>query len=157
MQFASIILYTLSAAALGAATPVDVKESRGGTCLQYPPAYGNYQITQTVKPVLTFYPPAGSPGPCSLVAKFPAGYAGISNTGYSLVNVFSIGGPAPGALVGTLRFRSSPSEPTYVTVNSFSCRQTMSYRLEIADGNVGSVAFSEVPGAGLFMIAGDPC
>ncbi|KAI1778176.1 hypothetical protein F4818DRAFT_288464 [Hypoxylon cercidicola] len=122
-------------------------------CLEQPPsALGfpiNYDITPSRSDAVSFQIPAGAGGPCTLVAKFPAGYP-IVSTGADLVNVTALDGPAPGALVGALRFRAG----TTTVINSFACRDVMAYELAIAQGD-GEVKFSEVQGAGLFMEVGD--
>ncbi|KAI1462580.1 hypothetical protein F4805DRAFT_452407 [Annulohypoxylon moriforme] len=123
------------------------------TCLtQAPSAIGfpiNYDITPSRSDFLSFQIPPNSVGPCTLIATFPADYP-ITSTGSDLVNVTAIDGPAPDSLVGALRFRAG----TTTTINSFACRDVMTFELAIAQG-VGEVAFSEVQGAGLFMEVGD--
>ncbi|KAI0885516.1 uncharacterized protein GGS22DRAFT_161119 [Annulohypoxylon maeteangense] len=123
------------------------------TCLtQAPAAIGfpiNYDITPSRSDFVTFQIPPNSVGPCSLIATFPADYP-ITSTGSDLVNVTAIDGPAAGSLVGTLRFR--PGTKTFI--NSFACRDVMTYELAIALGE-GEVKFSEIQGAGLFMDVGD--
>ncbi|KAI1211667.1 uncharacterized protein F4807DRAFT_397892 [Annulohypoxylon truncatum] len=127
--------------------------SASATCLvQAPAAIGfpiNYDITPSRSDAVSFEIPAGSVGPCALVATFPAGYP-ITSTGSDLVNVTALDGPAAGSLVGALRFRAG----TTTVINSFACADVMSYELAIAQGE-GEVAFSEVQGAGLFMEVGD--
>ncbi|KAI1380724.1 hypothetical protein F4677DRAFT_195837 [Hypoxylon crocopeplum] len=127
--------------------------SASAACLEQPPsAIGfpiNFDITPSRTDAISFQIPPNSVGPCQLVAKFPADYP-ITSTGSDLVNVKALDGPAPGALVGSLRFR--PGITTYI--NSFACRDTMSYELSIAQGD-GEVKFSEIQGAGLFMDVGD--
>ncbi|KAI1400063.1 hypothetical protein F4819DRAFT_509669 [Hypoxylon fuscum] len=136
-----------------AATLVTLAASASAACLeQAPSAIGfpiNFDITPERSDAVSFQIPPNSVGPCTLVAKFPAGYP-ITSTGSDLVNVAAVDGPAPGALVGALRFRAG----TTVVVNSFACRDVMSYELSIAQGD-GEVKFSEIQGAGLFMDVGD--
>ncbi|KAI4862054.1 hypothetical protein F4820DRAFT_38220 [Hypoxylon rubiginosum] len=129
--------------------------SVSATCLeQAPSALGfpiNYDITPSRSDAVSFQIPPNSAGPCQLVAKFPAGYP-VFSVGDDLVNVTALDGPAPGALVGSLRFRAG----TTTVINSFGCRDVMAYELALAnpDGN-GEVSFSEIQGAGLFMEVGD--
>ncbi|KAI0383233.1 hypothetical protein F5Y04DRAFT_31024 [Hypomontagnella monticulosa] len=127
--------------------------SASAACLEQPPsAIGfpiNFDISTTRSDAISFQIPPNSVGPCQLIAKFPAGYP-ITSTGSDLVNVTALDGPAPGALVGALRFRPD----TKVFINSFACRDIMSYELAIAQGE-GEVKFSEIAGAGLFMDVGD--
>ncbi|KAI1850612.1 hypothetical protein JX265_004322 [Neoarthrinium moseri] len=149
----------LAAAGLSAATPI--VNSRAVCLEQAPASIGfpiNFSITPTNSPLVSFNVPPNSVGPCSLVAKFPAGYP-ITSSGSNLVNVIAVGGPAPGALVGSVRFASSPDQRTFTTINSFACRPYMEFRLEISrdQANPGSVAFQEVQGAGLFLDIGDNC
>ncbi|KAI1443514.1 hypothetical protein F5Y02DRAFT_420002 [Annulohypoxylon stygium] len=127
--------------------------SASATCLvQAPSAIGfpiNYDITPERSDAVSFQIPPNSVGPCALIATFPADYP-ITSTGSDLVNVTALDGPVAGSLVGALRFRAG----TTVTINSFACRDVMSYELAIAQGE-GEVKFSEVQGAGLFMEVGD--
>ncbi|KAI2625741.1 hypothetical protein GGR54DRAFT_629246 [Hypoxylon sp. NC1633] len=142
MRF-STITATLAAAASTVAA----------ACLEQPPsALGfpiNFDITPERSDAISFQIPPNSVGPCTLVAKFPADYP-VTSTGSDLVNVTALDGPAPGALVGALRFRAGER----VTVNSFACRDVMTYELAIAQGE-GEVSFAEIQGAGLFMEVGD--
>lgn len=127
--------------------------SASATCLvQAPSAIGFpiiYDITPERSDAVSFQIPPNSVGPCALIATFPADYP-ITSTGSDLVNVTALDGPVAGSLVGALRFRAG----TTVTINSFACRDVMSYELAIAQGE-GEVKFSEVQGAGLFMEVGD--
>ncbi|KAI6082578.1 hypothetical protein F4821DRAFT_246799 [Hypoxylon rubiginosum] len=147
MQFA-----TAAATLLALAAPSLVSAA----CLEQPPsALGfpiNYDITSSRSDAVSFQIPPNSVGPCQLVAKFPAGYP-IVSTGDDLVNVTALDGPAPGALVGALRFRAG----TTTVINSFACRDVMAYELAIANPTEGwsEVKFSEIQGAGLFMEVGD--
>ncbi|KAI1762887.1 hypothetical protein GGR53DRAFT_398724 [Hypoxylon sp. FL1150] len=110
-----------------------------------------YEIDTTINDAVSFGIPANSVGPCQLVAKFPAGYPIIS-TGSDLVNVRAVDGPAAGALVGDLRFRAG----TTTVINSFACRDVMSFELSLAEPTEGSrVSFSQIKGAGLFLEVGD--
>lgn len=142
MLFKPLAAFVLAAAA-----------SASAQCLEQPPsAIGfpiNFDITPERTDAISFQIPPNSVGPCTLLARFPAGYP-IVSTGSDLVNVTAIDGPAPGALVGALRFRAG----TTTVINSFTCRDVMSYELSIAQG-VGEVSFAEIQGAGLFMDVGD--
>lgn len=63
------------------------------------------------------------------------------------VNVFAVDGPAAGALVGVARFASPDpaqngpegADGRVVVVNSFACRESMTYRFELA--GVGEIGF----------------
>jgi hypothetical protein len=159
MQFTTIALSTLAAAGLSSASPL--RAAPRAACLeQAPSALGfpiNYDITPTTKPAVSFNIPANSVGPCSLVAKFPAGYP-ITSSGATLVNVRATSGDAAGAIVGTLTFASSPNGPTFTTINSFACKTVMSYQLELSNTEqAGEVSFQEIQDAGLFMEVGDQC
>ncbi|KAI0134634.1 hypothetical protein BJ170DRAFT_679516 [Xylariales sp. AK1849] len=159
MHFTTTLLSAVALTGLGVAEPL--RATPRAACLEQPPsALGfpiNYNISNTVSPAVTFQIPPSSVGPCTLVAKFPAGYP-IQSSGYDLVNVRATNGDAAGAVVGTLRFVSAPSTATFTVVNSFACRDVMGYQLEIASQEQeGWVAFSEIQGAGLFMEVGDQC
>ncbi|KAI0179241.1 hypothetical protein GGR52DRAFT_297822 [Hypoxylon sp. FL1284] len=145
MQFTTSTLLALLAALPSAVT---------AACLEQPPATIGYPINYDITPersdAVSFQIPPDSVGPCQLVATFPAGYD-IESTGSDLVNVTAIGGPAPGALVGALRFRAG----TTTVINSFACRDVMAYELAIAHGD-GEVKFQQLAeDAGLFMYVGD--
>jgi hypothetical protein len=156
MQVTTLLLGALTAAASVSAGPITARSCQ----VQYPNSLGfpiNFNISKTINPpterpnAIAFTLPPNAPGPCSLVARFPAGYP-IQQAGASAINVFAQDGPAPGALVGTITFSSDPNVETVRTINSFACRTTMGFELEIAsDEQDGFVAFSEVLGAGLMM------
>ncbi|KAK9782821.1 hypothetical protein SCAR479_01164 [Seiridium cardinale] len=155
MYFTANVVSALAIVGLASAAP-----SKRAPCLEQPPSsIGfpiNYNISTTFSPAASFQIPPNSAGPCTLVAKFPAGYP-ITSSGADLVNVRATNGNAPGSLVGTLRFQSAPNTATQTVINSFACQDVMAYQLEIADGGQGWVAFQEVQGAGLFMEVGDSC
>lgn len=98
---------------------------------------------------LTFSPPASAPGPCTLLASFPAGYP-IASTGATQVNVVAVDGPAAGSLVGTVTFAAGERR----TINSFACRGEMKFRLEMAGPGAGSVQFAQGGGAGVVLTYG---
>ncbi|KAK1835445.1 hypothetical protein QBC39DRAFT_418121 [Podospora conica] len=99
--------------------------------------------------VLTFTPPASAAGPCSLLATFPAGYP-IASTGAAKVNVFAVGGPSAGSLVGTVTFAAGERR----TINSFACRPEMKFRLELAGPGAGSVQVVQAGVAGVVLTYG---
>ncbi|OTB08974.1 hypothetical protein M426DRAFT_7006 [Hypoxylon sp. CI-4A] len=148
MRFTPLTTTTLLAAAAAAT------QAATTACFeQAPSALGfpiNFDITPTRPNAISFLVGAEHTGPCTLVAKFPAGYP-ITSTGSDLVNVTALDGPAQGALVGALRFRA---DGTTTVINSFVCADVMAYELAIAQGE-GEVRFSEIQGAGLFMEVGD--
>ncbi|KAI2638788.1 hypothetical protein GGS26DRAFT_587556 [Hypomontagnella submonticulosa] len=142
MRFTAIAASLIAAAASASAACLEQAPSTIGFPI-------NFDITTTRTDAMSFQIPPNSVGPCQLIAKFPAGYP-MTSTGSDLVNVRALDGPAPGALVGSLRFRPG----TKVFINSFACRPVMSYELSIAQGE-GEVKFQEIAGAGLFMDVGD--
>ncbi|KAI9373506.1 hypothetical protein BJX61DRAFT_502365 [Aspergillus egyptiacus] len=111
--------------------------------------------------------PPGSWG-CTLSYFFPADTP-VHTVGLAPVEVFSVSGPlsrsprgidiswdycpAPIAMVGSVRFESSGDQATSRVVNSFACRDTMTYRLSISQGYVleTSVGFEQGDGVGLRM------
>lgn len=113
--------------------------------------------------------PDGSYG-CQLEAYFPASYP-IQSAGKAQVYVYSTDkpltysglgrvdvswaySPAPVSHVGTVVFRSSPSGPTRVVINSFQCKPKMTYRFKMSvdDAAASSVSFDQNAGAGLRML-----
>ncbi|KAK3906442.1 hypothetical protein C8A05DRAFT_11829, partial [Staphylotrichum tortipilum] len=103
----------------------------------------------------TLPPSASLPGPCTLRARFPPHWE-VTDTGLSAnppnplsVNVFALDGPAPGALVGTSKFGSAQpwTEERVVVINSFACREEMTFRFELE--GVGEVGFANGYDAGL--------
>lgn len=98
---------------------------------------------------LVFSPPASAPGPCTLLATFPAGYP-ISSSGAAQVNVVAVDGPAAGSLVGTVTFAAGERQ----TINSFACRGEMTFRLEMAGPGSGSVQFAQGEEAGVVLTYG---
>ncbi|KAK1770948.1 hypothetical protein QBC33DRAFT_511752 [Phialemonium atrogriseum] len=153
MQLPITILAALTAALSATATPLAKR-----ACQTTYPVAGlplPISVSRTATPpssqpaTVSFSIPAGARGPCSLVLAFPAGYP-VATTGSSQVDVVALDGPAAGAVVGTVALASLPGEAIVRTVNSFSCRPELSFRLQIA-GAEGSVAFTEVEGAGLFV------
>ncbi|RLL97214.1 hypothetical protein CFD26_106591 [Aspergillus turcosus] len=116
---------------------------------------------------IEFSVPAGSWG-CTLSYSFPAGTP-VSTSGPAPVEIFAVNGPlsrsprgidvswaycpAPGALVGSTTFESDPNQARTRVINSFSCANTMTYRLSIAGWytQATSVEFAQGPGVGLRM------
>ena len=147
MYFTTVLVAALSAT-LAVAAP-----SKRSCTTSFP--VGTTQVHLAKNPAinivtdLTFNIPAGAIGPCSLVTTFPAGYP-ISSSGQTQVNVIAKDGPSAGSIVGTTTFTSQPNSPTFVTINSFACRPTMSYTLTLA-GTEGAVDFAEGNGAGVAM------
>jgi hypothetical protein len=151
MQFSTLFV-AAALSALSLAAPVEKR-----TCtVQFP--YGVTQVvidksavanTQQTLPFTNI--PSNAGGPCSLVAKFPAGYAvHTTNNAPVQVNVIDVDGPAPGAIVGSVNFVAPGAQDSFVTINSFACRPTMTYNLQIA-GASGHVDFVEGNGAGVYM------
>lgn len=95
--------------------------------------------------------PAGAP--CSLIASFEAGFQGIEQSGETLIDVYAIDGPAPGALVGS--FRIDPVNGQKTTINSFACRDVLTFDFEISsDERPGDVAFTADVHNGIFLQVG---
>ncbi len=152
MQFTTLLTAALAAATSAAATPVDVAER--GCKTVYPaglPLPFNFYVSKTSPAYLTFNT-AGAVGSCNLVALVPQGYAGFSSTGNAQLNVYALGGNAPGALVGTTTLRPNGA---LTTINSFACAPTMPYRFEIASADgTASVSLQETAGVGIYMTYG---
>jgi hypothetical protein len=154
MQFTTLFLAALATVAYAAPTLVEVPSEilpvEKRACPYVNPNPTSLHVTKANPQTITFYPPANAWG-CAIEAVFPPGYP-ISSYGNAQVNVRAIGGPAPGALVGTITFASNPTEAVKTTINSFACRPEMAYIFEIAgEGNAG-VSFTGVSGtAGLRM------
>lgn len=150
MQLPITFFVAIASALTATATPITSKR----TCNVTPPT-GPLPRTIAVSKVSS--PPSSSPaevsfaipdnvvGPCSLTVKFPAGYP-ISQTGQSQLNFIALDGPATGSIVGTATLTPGGS----ATINSFSCRPSIGFRLEIA-GEQGSVRYKQTTSAGLFM------
>ncbi|KAK4204347.1 hypothetical protein QBC40DRAFT_293095 [Triangularia verruculosa] len=108
---------------------------------------------------LTFTLPANAPGPCTLIADFPAHFSidddSVANGGApSPINVFDVDDPARGSLVGTFSFPSELPDreikkATKLTINSFACREKMTFVLTAV--NSGAVMFIPKDNAGLFV------
>ncbi|KAK3685405.1 hypothetical protein B0T22DRAFT_442582 [Podospora appendiculata] len=149
MHVSTLVLAALTSA-LAAAAPAAQHTKRACT-VTFPTNTATIHLAKNpavnIPQDLAFTVPNGAGGPCSLVATFPAGYP-IASSGQTQVNVFDVDGPAAGAIVGTVTFASSAAGPTFVTINSFACRPSMRYRLELA-GTQGAVDFAEGAGAGV--------
>lgn len=148
MQYLTLATTLLTTLNFATAAPTLIPR----TCpTQYPSSIGfpiNYTISQSagavdkVDATISFLIPANSYG-CTLRSDIPAGYP-ITSTGNSQVYVFD----GNNAQVGTITFGSPQSE----VINSFVCEPQMEYRLSIGSlEEAGSVAFSEILGAGLTM------
>ncbi|KAK4168015.1 hypothetical protein QBC43DRAFT_229546, partial [Cladorrhinum sp. PSN259] len=110
------------------------------------------------------FPPSSSPstgGPCTLALSFPANYEIVDSSvqagGQPLpLNFYALDGPAAGSLVGTARLPTflpdqKTREVVRVVVNSFTCREVQSFRIELgALGELGFVNDNEA-GNGLFL------
>lgn len=160
MQFSTLFASVLAGAAAVSASPLKTPMVPRSCQVQPPRGLGypyNFDISKTISPPsertnsIAFNLPENAPGPCSLVARFPAGFP-IYQSGASSVNVFATDGPAAGSLVGTITFQSDPRYETVRTINSFACRPNMGFELKIASQERdGAVSFQQVAGAGLFM------
>ncbi|KAH8893330.1 hypothetical protein GQ53DRAFT_763651 [Thozetella sp. PMI_491] len=158
MQFVTIALAALASGLVSAAPAGDASVMPKRSCTTVPPTSPaipfdfnlaeNPAIARTE--TLTFTIPSNAVGPCSLVVQFPANYPIQVSGGSQQANVFAVDGPAPGSLVGTYNFAQSASAQ-FATINSFACRPSMSYLVELAATQGGSVDFSETSTAGLFM------
>ena len=147
MHFTALLATALTAT-LAAAAP-----SKRSCTVSFPAGTSQVHLARNaainIVTDLSFSVPPGSGGPCSLVATFPAGFP-IASSGQTQVNVIDKDGPVAGAIVGTVTFASQPNAPTFVTINSFACRPTMSYTLQLA-GTDGAVDFAEGNGAGVAL------
>ncbi|KAK3327369.1 hypothetical protein B0T19DRAFT_161376 [Cercophora scortea] len=152
MHFSTLVLGALTST-LVAAAPASHTNTKRACTVTFPTNTATIHLAKNpainIFQDLAFTVPTGAGGPCSLVATFPAGYP-IAASGQTQVNVFDVDGPAAGALVGTVTFASSATSPTFVTINSFACRPSMRYRLELA-GQQGAVDFAEGGGAGVAL------
>lgn len=158
MQFSTVLVAALTSA-LASAVPT-AKISSSSCAVQYPTAVDfkavDFPISLSlaknaavdITADLSFEIPPAAVGPCSLVVELPANYP-ILTSGDSQVNVKAVNGPAPGALVGTYTFVQSP-DAIFVTIDSFACRPTFEFVLEIA-GAEGALSLTEIEGAGIFM------
>src|SRR3569833_2653525 len=130
MQLTSLLVTFLATAATAAPAT-----SKRACAVKYPQGVTNVHLAKNpavnIPQTLTFSIPAGAVGPCSLVAQFQQNYA-IAMSGSAQVNFYDVNGPATGALVGSYTFATNPWGPTYATINSWACRASMTYRLEIA-------------------------
>ncbi|KAH8645477.1 hypothetical protein BX600DRAFT_519489 [Xylariales sp. PMI_506] len=159
MQFS-----TLFVAALSAATAVSARStasSRRQTCFVVSPDEYDFSVSQGYGDELEFDIGAVSAGPCSLIARFSAGFP-LYESGSAQLNVFSgEGSNAPGALVGTvgpfaLAADGTVAQDVYTTVNSFVCSDVLSFTFEIAsEDQAGSVSFTSDDYNGFFIKVGD--
>lgn len=90
-----------------------------------------------------------STGPCTLTLDLSSRAARAA--GAATVSVYALDGPALGALVGTVR--TAAARAGRVTVNSFTCRAQMGFRLEVAAGGRGGGGQDE--GDGVEFLQGD--
>ncbi|KAH6840810.1 hypothetical protein B0I37DRAFT_385212 [Chaetomium sp. MPI-CAGE-AT-0009] len=153
-------LTTLLLTTLSTALPTTKETRQTGCASVHPPSPPylylanrpnlNLTRTQTLTFTLSNNNTVPGPGPCTLRAVFPPNWnildTSVQAGGQPLaVNVYAVGGPAPGALVGTSRFAAAPGGYVgaggnrVVVVNSFACRATMAYRFELA--GVGELGF----------------
>ncbi|KXX73680.1 hypothetical protein MMYC01_209731 [Madurella mycetomatis] len=112
--------------------------------------------TQTITFALPREALAGG-GPCALRARFPTHWevydSSVEAGGPPLaVDIFDVDGPAAGALVGSVRFAALEVGGAAATINSFACRETMTYRFELA--GVGEVGFVNGEDTGLGVDGG---
>lgn len=157
MQYLTITIALLSTA-LTTAAPTTPLEGRSCS-IAYPQSIGfpiNYHISQDtngankVSNALTFSNIPASAYGCQLEVNFPTRYP-IQSSGNSQINVWSAGGQR--TLVGTATLASSPVAPTKFVINSVTCKNVMSYSLEIAsETQAGSVAFADTQDAGFTMV-----
>ncbi|KAL4866231.1 hypothetical protein BDV12DRAFT_138366 [Aspergillus spectabilis] len=103
---------------------------------------------------------------CTLSYYFPANTP-VNTVGLAPVEVFSVAGPlsrsprgidiswgyspAPISLVGSVKFESSPTQATTRVINSFVCKDVLTYRLSVSKGysSKTSVEFAQGSKAGL--------
>lgn len=159
MQYFTATVALMSAPLLAFAAPTENLIPRACSTA-FPQSIGfpiNYNVSQganganKITNAVTFSIPSGSHG-CQLEANFPAGYP-ITSSGNSKVNIYATSGANSGSLFGTVTFASSPVAATKFVINSATCTNVMSYRMEIASQTqAGSVAFADTQAAGLTMV-----
>lgn len=151
MQLPVTFLVALASALTVTATPVTNAKRACQTTVPRGPIPRTIAVSKRASPpssspaTVSFSVPGGVVGPCSLVASLPAGYP-ISTSGNPQLNFIALDGPATGSIVGTATLAAGE----FRTINSFSCRPSMGFRLEIA-GVEGSVRFEQTEHAGLFL------
>ncbi|KAK4680183.1 hypothetical protein QC764_210830 [Podospora pseudoanserina] len=164
MQLTTLFM-TLSAAA-GLALAASTSSTNLDTCQRIQSDLQGMNVTYLPDMIhlrrssnASFNVPANARGPCSLIAAFPADYSirdsSVEQGGNPIaVNVTDVDGPTPDSLVGTVRFPSALPGPTTkeavkITINSFACREKMTYHFEAAE--LGLVQFKNTADAGLFI------
>ncbi|EMR68218.1 hypothetical protein MGN70_010727 [Eutypa lata] len=86
---------------------------------------------------------------CTLFWQAQPGFH-VTQSGSTQINVFSVDGNAPGALVGTFTINSFDGAPH--DINTFECRDPLTVRFEIAsDEQPGSVSFTANGASGIFL------
>ncbi|KAK4113637.1 hypothetical protein N656DRAFT_797495 [Canariomyces notabilis] len=131
--------------------PTTTMAQRDDTCrYSYPPPFTarinvfnrpDLQLKSTQTVSFSLPPEAHS---CTLRVRFPPHWevydSSVEAGGPPLpMSIYAVDGPAAGALVGYARFAELPigGEPT--VINSFTCRETMTFRFEL--GGSGEVGF----------------
>ncbi|KAK0739881.1 hypothetical protein B0T21DRAFT_347141 [Apiosordaria backusii] len=162
MQFSTLLITLSAAVGLTLAAPTAHSTCRrvqaDATLLNVT----NHPLLNVYQPqVISFSVPLKTVrrGPCALVADFPAGYSildsSVQQGGPTLpINVIDVDGPAPGNSIGNIHFPSTvpdqkTKEAAKLTINSFRCREEMTFRFEVAGD--GQVMFMTNGNYGLFM------
>ncbi|KAL5338207.1 hypothetical protein BJX70DRAFT_214646 [Aspergillus crustosus] len=174
----TLLLTTLTTLALSAPSPTTCKTvspafarvDQARPVESYLPGFRVSQeagATQKQDTFVEFRIPPKSWG-CTLSYTFPPGTP-VTTVGLAPVEVFSVAGPlsrsprgidiswayspAPISLVGSVKFESSPTQPTTRVINSFVCRDVLAYRFSVSQGysQKTSVEISQREGVGLRM------
>ncbi|KAF2141200.1 uncharacterized protein K452DRAFT_359004 [Aplosporella prunicola CBS 121167] len=101
--------------------------------------------------------PAGAFG-CQLEIFFPPRYV-VDNSGDSRAYFYSLdrevspsdtfnNAPAKVSLIGTADVRSDYARETRIVVNSVQCKPSLGFRMDVAEGKVGSLGFNNLDGFG---------
>ncbi|GKT68252.1 hypothetical protein ColTof4_00675 [Colletotrichum tofieldiae] len=174
MQLNNILLAGLAAAASVSArtTPSARRYAAPNPGCRIVPAsdlnFGVADLTSgtVVTKVLTFPVGPAAAGPCQLIGAFGQGFP-IDQGGGDLarLDVRALSGDAPGSLVGSfgpLKVENNAVvEDTVQVINSFQCRESLSFEFEIAnDAGVEkdiNIAFTASELGGFFVQVGDQC
>ncbi|AEO63450.1 uncharacterized protein THITE_2169463 [Thermothielavioides terrestris NRRL 8126] len=179
----TLLLAALTTAPLTTAIPLNTRQpsSSNPTCTHIQPTPSPPRLDLINRPdlstittqTLTFnLPSSSSTGPCTLRAHFPPHWevydSRVEAGGAPLVvNVFDVDGSGSGgsggsgALVGSVQFADADADANaaaerdrIVTVGSLACRESMSFRFELASDSIGEVGFVQGYDAGLGVEGG---
>ncbi|KAK1530892.1 uncharacterized protein CCOS01_05995 [Colletotrichum costaricense] len=174
MQLTSILITALAGLAglaTARSTPSERRQTSTPSCRLVAPTDLNFGVADlrsgtVVTKVLTFPVGPTTAGPCQLVGAFSQGFP-IDQGGdaFARLNVRALDGPAAGSLVGSFGplevANDAVVKDTVQVVNSFSCRESLSFEFAIAnDADVDvdiNVAFTASGLGGFFVQVGDQC